>query len=313
MFSLNPVDLAPFDTKTVTLRFATTELTPKVDWTFTITGMSGGSSRSTSVDVTVHRLKVVTFFTLAPHAIPPPFPAPLPLDSKGNPKVDVVIAGSNVTSTNPGEVEEWTNITDTGIFPVYSLSVTQAVPVDWAVSPPPTQSNGAVHVYWAFANGTVIDITPKTGLTFTSGNPQTITISFPNLLSTLAKKGLLPGDGDAMILAVKLSYALKGFTRHGNDYPIIYTPNTTATGFDGLFLGGNAASNTATPSFTAFAKLVGDVNGDVKVNILDAALAALAYGTKQGDKLFNPSADLNSDKVIDILDMAIIAYYYGSY
>ncbi len=59
-------------------------------------------------------------------------------------------------------------------------------------------------------------------------------------------------------------------------------------------------------------KLPGDVNHDNKVDILDAALVAFAYGSRPGEPRWNPSADLDYDGIVDIKDTAIIALYYGT-
>jgi hypothetical protein len=58
--------------------------------------------------------------------------------------------------------------------------------------------------------------------------------------------------------------------------------------------------------------LLGDLNGDGKVNIIDIAIVAKAFGKKHGDPDWNPSADLNNDKVINIVDIAIVAREFGS-
>ncbi len=55
----------------------------------------------------------------------------------------------------------------------------------------------------------------------------------------------------------------------------------------------------------------GDVNGDLKVNILDAAAIALAYQSKPGMPNWNPRADFDGNNRIDILDVAVVASYYG--
>ncbi len=56
----------------------------------------------------------------------------------------------------------------------------------------------------------------------------------------------------------------------------------------------------------------GDVNQDLRVDILDAALVAYAYGTRDIDPSWNPNADVDHNGVIDILDAAIIGYNYGT-
>jgi hypothetical protein len=52
---------------------------------------------------------------------------------------------------------------------------------------------------------------------------------------------------------------------------------------------------------------IGDSNYDLKVDILDIAAVAKAFGTKLGDKRWNVYADINYDKKVDILDIALVA------
>lgn len=54
-----------------------------------------------------------------------------------------------------------------------------------------------------------------------------------------------------------------------------------------------------------------DLNGDQKVNILDVAVVAGAFGSRPGWANWNEIADLNNDNVIDILDIALIAKEFG--
>jgi hypothetical protein len=56
----------------------------------------------------------------------------------------------------------------------------------------------------------------------------------------------------------------------------------------------------------------GDVDMNGKVDIIDAALLAAAYGSTPGSPIWNPLADLNLDGKVDILDAAILAYWYGA-
>jgi hypothetical protein len=53
--------------------------------------------------------------------------------------------------------------------------------------------------------------------------------------------------------------------------------------------------------------LVGDINGDLVVNILDAILLANAFTSKPGSSNWNPSADLNGDGAVNILDAILLA------
>jgi len=55
--------------------------------------------------------------------------------------------------------------------------------------------------------------------------------------------------------------------------------------------------------------VLGDVNHDGTVNVLDFSILGYAYGSHPGDEAWNPDADLNNDEVINILDLCIIAPY----
>jgi hypothetical protein len=57
--------------------------------------------------------------------------------------------------------------------------------------------------------------------------------------------------------------------------------------------------------------LVGDLNDDGTVNILDISIVAVAFGTKEGDDRYDPIADLDGNKQINILDISIVALDYG--
>jgi len=80
--------------------------------------------------------------------------------------------------------------------------------------------------------------------------------------------------------------------------PPDYTPTPTQhTDKDGFF------ANTTV--------LVGDINGDGKVDIFDVVLLAKAFGTKPGDPAWNQGADLNNDGIVDIFDVVTIAKNFG--
>lgn len=58
-------------------------------------------------------------------------------------------------------------------------------------------------------------------------------------------------------------------------------------------------------------ELLGDLNGDMKVNSTDAYLFVMAYGSRPGDSKWNPNADLNYDNSTDIADAILLARNYG--
>jgi len=57
--------------------------------------------------------------------------------------------------------------------------------------------------------------------------------------------------------------------------------------------------------------ILGDVTGEGKVDIIDIATIAKAYGTYPGHPKWNPNADLDNNNKIDIIDIAKAAKNYG--
>ncbi len=254
-------------------------------------------------------LKVTKFFTDSSLN-------PLPTDSSGNPKVDVVLAGASlqfavVHSTNPGQIVAFVKVTNTLGATANSVSVKDKLPVDWAVHPAWLPPKGGIQVFFQFFNGATVEITDPKTIIVSAGNPETVLLSIPNIPATAAGKGL--DRGDSILLAVKLSYGLVGTSQSATTYPRNYTDVAAVKGYSNVsFTGAARTSSSSSGSFLAFAKLLGDVNGDNKIDIQDAALVAYAYNTRPGDARWNPFADLDNDGVVDINDLAIVALYYGT-
>lgn len=60
--------------------------------------------------------------------------------------------------------------------------------------------------------------------------------------------------------------------------------------------------------------LVGDLNGDGKVNQTDLVLLTNAYGSKVGDPNWNPLADMAPPYgIIGLTDLVTMALHYGQY
>ena len=57
--------------------------------------------------------------------------------------------------------------------------------------------------------------------------------------------------------------------------------------------------------------ILGDVNGDGKVDIKDVGIVAKAFGATPSDPRWNPAADLNDDGKIDIRDISIVTANFG--
>ena len=60
-------------------------------------------------------------------------------------------------------------------------------------------------------------------------------------------------------------------------------------------------------------RLVGDVNGDGRVDLRDIALMAHAFGSTPTSSNWNPAADLNGDGTVDMKDIAIVARNFGEH
>jgi hypothetical protein len=57
--------------------------------------------------------------------------------------------------------------------------------------------------------------------------------------------------------------------------------------------------------------LVGDLNSDGKVDILDAITLAKAFGSTPGEPNWNALADLNHDNIVDIFDAIMLGAHFG--
>jgi len=57
--------------------------------------------------------------------------------------------------------------------------------------------------------------------------------------------------------------------------------------------------------------LLGDINMDNIVDIVDVSIVAYSYHTHSGDERWNAECDLNEDGVINILDLSLVAKEYG--
>jgi hypothetical protein len=58
--------------------------------------------------------------------------------------------------------------------------------------------------------------------------------------------------------------------------------------------------------------LLGDLNGDNNVDIVDLMTAAQVFGSRFNDRNWNAIADVNVDEYVDIADISIIAKQYGT-
>jgi hypothetical protein len=58
-------------------------------------------------------------------------------------------------------------------------------------------------------------------------------------------------------------------------------------------------------------RILGDINGDNKVDLQDIGIAARAFGSYPNHQWWNQDADINSDDKIDLRDIALVAKNFG--
>jgi hypothetical protein len=118
-----------------------------------------------------------------------------------------------------------------------------------------------------------------------------------NPIETKTNINLAPGATVSLIFTLDTTPLSKG----------VYTISTTAEPVPGET---NIADNTFVDG-TITETILGDVTGDFKVDIIDIATIARAYGAYPGHPKWNPNADLDDNNKIDIIDIAKAAKNYG--
>jgi len=91
------------------------------------------------------------------------------------------------------------------------------------------------------------------------------------------------------------------------------TPSNYTIGAQASFLHNeyNTTDNTRTYDGLVYVKLLGDVNSDGKVGIVDLTGLSKAYGNTLDSTNWNPECDFNKDNVINILDLYLLSKNYG--
>ena len=117
--------------------------------------------------------------------------------------------------------------------------------------------------------------------------------------SVIETRSVTLTSGDSIV--VTFTWDTTGFAK-GN-----YTISATAATIPGEI---DTADNTYTDGWI-LVTILGDVDGNFKVNILDISIIARAYQSKPGDPNWNPNADLDNNNIINILDIAKAAVNYG--
>jgi hypothetical protein len=100
----------------------------------------------------------------------------------------------------------------------------------------------------------------------------------------------------------------------GQNYTLLFEWNVAGTpcltwGFAAAAITPNTYD--ARAGGTISVRLMGDVNGDGRVDLKDIALVARAFGSTPTSPNWNPAADLNGDGKIDMKDITLVARNFG--
>ena len=133
-----------------------------------------------------------------------------------------------------------------------------------------------------------------------------------NLTGALGRLGhsvqvLQPGDGAYRIIVLGLKpgpydLLIHGFRKDGKAQPPVRLNGTVAAGSSFTF----TLNYSSTGTSADIKQVVGDVNGDAKVDCTDVAVVRAAFGKKAGQSGFDPRADLNVDGVVDVRDLLAV-------
>jgi hypothetical protein len=107
----------------------------------------------------------------------------------------------------------------------------------------------------------------------------------------------------------------------GNSTDFTFTWNTTGFAYGNYTISAYAIpltneTNPPTSNFTGgkvTVTIVGDVNGDFKVDMKDIALVARAFGSTPSSSNWNPNADINGDGMVNMRDIALAARNFGQH
>jgi hypothetical protein len=105
----------------------------------------------------------------------------------------------------------------------------------------------------------------------------------------------------------------------GNSTNITFTWNTTGATLGEYDISAyawpvagetNTTNNNGTGGLVTVS-ILGDINGDFKVNLQDLVLLAQAYGSKPDGANWNPNADIDANGIVSLSDLGILAEHYG--
>jgi Dockerin type I domain len=117
----------------------------------------------------------------------------------------------------------------------------------------------------------------------------------PNSASSLQPRILAAQGNSGQALSVRLG---RPFRPGVSDQAVAFAKDRAAGSLSTAVTGRNQTTGT----YQAQTTLVGDVNGDGKVNLADLQAFAPAYGSKEGQPNYNPTADFNHNGIVNLYD-----------
>jgi hypothetical protein len=216
--------------------------------------------------------------------------------------VEGVVNGTSTSSTSflgmalQGVVREWTATIARVIGPL-TVNVTPNQVHDVAVT---NVTSDRVWVYQGFS--TNINVTVLNKGDFDENVTVTLYYNITvNKIIGAQNVTLSAGQNETVVFVwdtTGVSYCYSGY-------------NITAYADISPEIDSNMTNNVLQSPTKVVVRILGDMNGDGKVNILDMIEFANYFGLQKGDARWNPDADMNGDGVTNILDAIIIAEHFG--
>jgi hypothetical protein len=175
---------------------------------------------------------------------------------------------------------------------------------------PHTTVNGLVSVVGADIAVTNIKLPktitsdPEIAINVTAANQGNYTASFnvtlyydTNQIATQIVTNLAPSTSIALTFTWNLAQVPKG--------------NYTISAFAPPIMGESNVDNNRLVDGWVAKVMVGDLNGDGRVNIVDVTIVAKAFQSRPGDPSWNPNADVDNSGIINIIDVTKVAKEFG--
>lgn len=96
-----------------------------------------------------------------------------------------------------------------------------------------------------------------------------------------------------------------------NTLGVQHCHNYTITALANIQFDSNTTNNVNEGTIRIKVRIMGDINGDGKVDMKDIALAASAFGSYPSHPRWNPDADIDENYKINLKDIALISKHFG--